>query len=42
MIKRIRDWIEWKDINVSEIVAMGFCLSVLIGFVVCAASAIFL
>ena len=42
MIKKIRAWIEWKDINLSEIVAICFCLFALIGFLVCAFSAIFL
>jgi hypothetical protein len=40
MLKRIRDWIEWKDINLSEIVAISFCLSVLLGFAFCSIFAI--
>ena len=30
MLKKIKAWLEWKDINLSEIVAIGFCLSVLV------------
>ena len=40
MLKKIKAWLEWKDINLSEIVAIGFCLSVLVGFAFCSIFAI--